>query len=246
MLFLSILLGSIIGVLIVCYILYVVIKNKIKTLGSYYGYSSNEIKDMIKEGEYESIHRKKTVSGMTKFIVPKIQRDFPEFNESMLFSKVELSIRGILNSLSNGNVEDIKELKLIKTSLLSEINSLNGDNIIYDNIKFHDHAIKDYENVNGALTITVESSLEYYYERKHDDKIIVKRSEFPKQSAFITKYVYIYDIDKYDGVEVLGVNCPNCGAPIKTIGNKYCEYCGSGIKSVDLKSWYISSYKEKY
>ena len=36
-------------------------------------------------------------------------------------------------------------------------------NIKYDDIKFHRHSIKDYQRNNGVATITIVSSLEYYY-----------------------------------------------------------------------------------
>ena len=40
------------------------------------------------------------------------------------------------------------------------------------------------------------------------------------------------------------IRCPHCGAPVKTLGQKQCEYCTSGLEDINLKSWFISSYKE--
>ena len=41
------------------------------------------------------------------------------------------------------------------------------------------------------------------------------------------RQVYIQNVDMVaNGSEGLGLNCPNCGAPIKSLGQKFCEYCG--------------------
>jgi endogenous inhibitor of DNA gyrase (YacG/DUF329 family) len=43
----------------------------------------------------------------------------------------------------------------------------------------------------------------------------------------------------------MGVNCPNCGAPVKNLGQKFCEYCGTGITEVNIRSWKFDSIREQ-
>ena len=35
--------------------------------------------------------------------------------------------------------------------------------------------------------------------------------------------------------------CSNCGAPITSIGEKYCNYCGSGIKEIVKRVWILNN-----
>lgn len=43
----------------------------------------------------------------------------------------------------------------------------------------------------------------------------------------------------------LGLNCPNCGAPISTLGHKHCEYCGSPVIEYNINVWTFSNVEEK-
>ena len=38
--------------------------------------------------------------------------------------------------------------------------------------------------------------------------------------------------------------CPNCGAPVKGLGDLTCSYCGSNVKKVNLRNWEMASFKE--
>ena len=38
--------------------------------------------------------------------------------------------------------------------------------------------------------------------------------------------------------------CPNCGAPIKNLGAKFCEYCGSAVEVINSRVWSLEHIKE--
>lgn len=42
----------------------------------------------------------------------------------------------------------------------------------------------------------------------------------------------------------VGTTCPNCGAPVKNLGAKKCEYCGSYIEPVNIKVWKLQNFHE--
>lgn len=68
-----------------------------------------------------------------------------------------------------------------------------------------------------------------------------------KQTRYTCKFVYIYDENKIGkSKKNFSISCPNCGAPLKEIGNYTCEYCSSHIEPVSLKMWKMSSFKEDY
>lgn len=56
--------------------------------------------------------------------------------------------------------------------------------------------------------------------------------------------IYVYDVSKSNSltIKALGLNCPNCGAPVTSLGDKKCEYCGTGIKDIVKKNWVINKF----
>ena len=247
---LFILLGTIIGIVLFLLIIFIIVYRKIKAFGKSMGFSDiNQLKTLIKEGENNEKYDHKMVSGMTNLLVPKIVEDFPNFSLSELFNKVEISLLAIFATLEKRQIENIKELDLIRTNLKEQIKDMKENHLelFFNEPKFHKHAIKSYEKNRGSISITVSSSLEYYYDKKKDGKSIVPVKNYKKQTSYTTTFVYIYDMDKYDpNQSLIGIHCPNCGAPVKSLKDKLCRYCSSGLDDINLKYFYISAYKEDY
>lgn len=238
--------GSVIAFsLVVILVIYVKFRKMLRNNG--FG-NLDSIREMINKSESEAITRHKSISGLTKVKLPQIIKDFPELSESTLFSKVETSLLTVFNSISEKKITDNKILGVLKYSLMAEFESMRLNNITksYSNIHFHQHVIKDYQINSGAAVITIASSLEYNYEELKGNKVVKEYMKNPKQTSYITKFVYILDETEYDdSVDVIGIHCPNCGAPIRSIGkNKVCEYCNSGYKDINIRAWFISYYKE--
>ena len=144
------------------------------------------------------------------------------------------------------NIKDDDELKLLYFKVEDNIKKLklNNQTIKYDNIKFHEHAIKEYIKSQGMATITTSSTVEYYYKNTAENN---EMSNLKKQTRYTCKFVYIYDENKIgNNRNSFSISCPNCGAPLIGIGNYVCEYCSSQITPINLKTWKMSSYKEDY
>lgn len=218
-------------------------KQSIKSLGL----SKSEFKKMVEEGEKDSKYRHKSISGMSSLLIPRIVKDFPNFSESELYRKVESSLLAIFHSLESGNIQDKNDLNIIKTNLENKIHDMKNSKIKveYKDIEFHKHAIREYKKTDGVLLITVSSSLEYYYKETIDKKVEEEYKDYKKQTSYITKFIYVYDPEKYESSATLvGIHCPNCGSPVKEISKKHCSYCGTKLEDINLKSWFISEYKE--
>ena len=243
-------LAIVLGVIIFLTILVVNIKNKITSALSKLGFNNIEqMASEIKKGEIEAITTPKHAPGMTKLLIPKIVKDFPNFNEKELFNKVETSLLLIFNSLENKKIENSEELILMKEKLKEKINDMKENNINekYYDIKFHNHALKYYKKDSSTLNITVSTSLEYFYVKKQNNKIVTDYTKYKKQTLYTIEFIYVYDPNKISKHQnLIGINCPNCGAPVKDLGNKVCRYCNSGLEDINLKSWHIVLYKEEY
>lgn len=245
--FLAILLGTILGVIIIVGIIAFIIYKKVTNFTNSIGISNSELKTMIQESEHEARYRQKSVSGMTSILLPRILSDFPNFSESELFGMVETSLNKVLNSLEKKKVSSDKYLTMVRHNLEEQIRDLteNQIDLVFDEITYHKHVIKDYKKDNGVLLIKIQSSLEYFYEEKKNGKVKIKRNDWKKQTSYTTEFIYVYDPDKYQGTQTtIGVRCPNCGAPVKSLGQKSCAYCSSGLEDINLKSWFLSSFKE--
>ena len=243
-------LGIVFGIIIFLFILYLTLKNKLKTFLNNLGFNNlSSLTEEIKKGDLEAKMTPKHVTGMTKLLIPKIVKDFPNFSETELYNKVETSLLLIFDSLESKKLKTNDELILIKNKINEQINDMKNANIDvkYDDVKFHESALKYYKNKDGVLNISISTSLEYYYTKTINGKIKEEYKDYKKQTLYTTEFIYVYNPDKLVKSEVLiGINCPNCGAPLKNLGHKKCSYCGSGLEDINLKSWHISLYKEEY
>jgi len=97
----------------------------------------------------------------------------------------------------------------------------------------HRTEIADYRKRDGGCTIDVQTSAGFTKEEKQIEK------------RFATQITYVQDYLKVPaGQTGEGLSCPHCGAPVKILGYKYCEYCGAGIKEINRRVWKILEIRE--
>lgn len=248
--FLLIFLAIIVGVIVFLGLLALIIYTRInKTLNSM---GLENIKNVIQNPNNsfdDGKTRVKNATGMTKLLLPKINNDFPNFSEVELFSIIETNLRLVFNSIETKSIDNLNKVPILRDSLIELITDYKDNNIsiTYDDIKFYKHAIKRYEKSDGVATITTTSALSYYYKKVNGNKIVEESTSLPKQTSYTCKFIYIYDPTKVkDHKKLIGLNCPNCGAPVTDLGNKVCEYCHTGLEDINLRAWMFSSYKEDY
>ena len=244
-------LGAIIGIIfiIIVIIVFIIIGvsksvgiNDLKTI---FGAAKN-----AKQIAEEDAYRQKNVSGITKLLEPEILRDFPDFNKNLLYSIAESNLRKIFSAIENKSLAGIdkdEELILILPKLKEKIEDIKERKveIKYVDIVFHENAIKKYEKVKGMATVTISTTLEYYY--KNSDKKENLCNNIKRQTRYTCEFVYIYDETKLEKKNnIIVINCPNCGAPLRNLELGECEYCSSHFEPINLKLWKMSSYKEDY
>ena len=247
---LLIFLAVIAGVLVAFGIIVLVIKGWLHKVVGDSGIS--QFKEAIEgalASEKEAYSKPKSLAGLTTILLPRIQREIPDFNVQLLYSKVESGIKKILTYKTDEDlvgVEKDQELIYVRNGLKAEINNMKSNNQFehfYD-IQINQTVIKEYKRVNGAATIVLESSVQYKYETNKKGKKVY--TDVNKQTRYLTEFVYVYDENEFDsGVYNFAVNCPNCGAPVKHLGGNSCDYCGTYVEPINLKNWFISSCKEK-
>ena len=257
MTFIAIFLGTIVAVFLIVLYIWFRISNAIKRSVGPVGYKM--FKDRFKEtldkgeiwdGDFEA--DQKSISGMTEILEAKIRRDFDDFHASELFNLNNKCLRAIFNSLEERSISHLDNdcvYDLIKTNIYEQIQDMIGRDIevSYDDIRINKNTLSSYSNKDGSATIEVNTSLSYFY--KTNNKKEKSYDKFRKQTRFTTKFILVYDAEKFDGKSVTyAVNCPNCGAPTPSNGGE-CKYCGTyvegvNLNTINLKSWRIISYKE--
>ena len=212
-------------------------------LKDYFGTTS--LKEAIAESRIKDSETPKTVYSMENVYLDRIRKDFPNLNINELKSSAEMNIRNVLHSIET---KDLKELMnkndRVYTFAKSKIEDLKDKDFVCDNIKFHKTVLSRYEKFNDSATMQFQTSLEY------DGKD--KKGRIRIQTRFKTEFIHIIDAKMYgeNKIKVLGLNCHNCGAPIKNIDEKNCKYCKSrliipqsGVEFVK-RIWFLNNLKE--
>ncbi len=244
-------LGVFVGIILAIVVIILIIYFKLSaTLGRQ---NMRELKNAISNVsnlQKEEYTREKNVKGMTKLLEPEIIRDFPEFNKDLIFSICESNLRKIFNAIESQDATAInndKELIYLREKINQQIEDMKSNNITekFDNIEFNRQAIMAYNKNNGKATIKISTALSYYYKTNRTDK--KSYGDIKKQTRYTSEFVYVYDERRFTKNQVtFSVLCPNCGAPLRGLESKYCEYCGNHVERINLKIWKMSSYKEDY
>lgn len=218
----------------ICFGVYFVISKKIKNFTLKY-FGTDNLKEAIETSEVLASNTPKSLSSMETLSLNQIKKDFPELNINELKSMAEKSILEVLDAIENKKTNNSFINEKVNTWVKSEINDLKDTTVHFDSITFHRTVVNRYENSNGIATIYLQTALEYFY--KKDGEIGKKI-----QDRFKLEYIYIIDSSKVESEKrVLGLNCPNCGAMVTTLGNKVCNYCGSGIKNIVKRNWTLNN-----
>ena len=194
----------------------------------------------------------KSLSGMDSVYLPRIAEDFPELNIEQFKKMSRDSLLEVFNSIESQSIDKKSSLSsqlIKKTEEIIKDQKSQGIKEHFDNVLFHNMVISRYIKEKGKVLIIFQTALQYInYFTDASGKVIRGEKEFHTQERYEISMQYIQDVDKvaeYTQGSSVGINCPNCGAPISNLGAKHCEYCGTGIVEVNLKSWQIADYKRR-
>ncbi len=191
----------------------------------------------------------KSVSAMTTVYLPQIRRDFPDFNFPVFRQKAENTLRNILLSISSGRLLRLSDAS---PALAAQVRARIADNKSsgraeqYGDITIHRTEITRYEKRPGLCVITLQSAVGYQYSLTENGELIGGSRERLTQTKYNMELHYVQDVSALTGAyaTAVGVVCPNCGAPVTSLGAKKCEYCGSGIVPIEDRVWKINRYEE--
>lgn len=225
------------------------LQRKLRSLSrSIWGTSS--VRQGIDKMQQEYAGTPKSVSAMTGLYLPKITKDFPDFNYDEMKERAENVLCSYLlaiNSMNAGMLTDGNEE--LHNQLENRISILrnSGQREHFENIKIHRTEISQYKKSQGRCSITFQSSIQYYhYVTDHSGSLKRGQRNMYEQSRYDVDLIYIQnrDIVEKETDHALGLNCPNCGAPISSLGAKSCEYCGTPVIELNIHAWTFSDVRE--
>jgi hypothetical protein len=226
-------------VFIMLLILLAILKKKIKNFTLKY-FGTIDLKEAIEKSELMDSNTPKSVCSIESFSLNTIKKDFPELNINELKSMVEQNILEVINSIEKKDVSllSTKNAKIV-TWVNSKIEDLKEEESVYDNIKIHKTAISKYEKNKAIATLEFQTSLEYFYKKGNN---LGKKI----QDRIKTELIYVIDDSNLSAnVKAIGINCPNCGAPVTSLGNKNCAYCGTKVIDLVKRTWMINNINDK-
>lgn len=201
-------------------------------------FNTGDLKEAIKKSEITASETPKSISSMEPILKEKLARDFPDTNINYFRKEAERLIIDSLKAIEDNSTEGLDYNYKIIAWINSKIKKNKKDNVHFNSIKFHQTSLSGYSKNGVVATIVFSSSLEYMLEKNGgvSEKV---------QDRYKVEFIYVIDVDKVsDDVKSLGLNCPNCGAPVKTLGAKYCTYCGTGITELVDRVWTLNNIKD--
>lgn len=202
---------------------YLFIKIKVRRILNQAGFSGMDLGDVIREARLEDENTPKSLASMERILLKQIKKDFPDLNIHQMKKQSEKVILDCYNGIEDKSSKQLKGK--LKSFVEDKIRDYKDSKIHYNDIHFHNTVITDYKKEKGVATISFASAFQYYFVKDGHEKKVQDRVK--------TEYVYVIDEEKLDSHEnVIGVHCPNCGSPIKSLGEKTCSYCGSAIQEV--------------
>lgn len=207
--------------------------------------------DIMHQAVKESLEEQpKSVSGMTSLMLPRITRDFPDFEYDEMRERTKNVLKSYLQAIEQKDVSILTdvgdEVKQDARDFIYELNN-NRRSRHFDSVKIHQIEIKNYNKTAGRCVITFELAVEYYDYITDTSGSLISGSKTSKhQTRFNIDLIYVQDreIVEQSGSNALGINCPNCGAPLKMLGAKTCQYCGTGIVDINLRAWVYNRISE--
>lgn len=203
----------------------------------------------MKKAEMESANTPRSVASATKLYLPQIMKDFPEFHYDEMKERAGNVLVSYLMSIHENNAAMLSEgLDELKDSLHMYLEGLygRGEREFFENIRIHRTEISQYRKTKGRCSVVFQSAVEYVHYVVKDGKIVRGRKDLKTQARYNVEVIYIQDRDTVENLENsgLGLNCPNCGAPLPGVGAKKCLYCDTPVVEFNIRTWNFSSVKE--
>lgn len=227
---------------------FIYIRNKARTLSRQL-WGTESISEGVEQMKREYATTPKSVSAMTSLMLPKITTDFPDFQYDEMKKRAQNVLTSYLRAITENNLGALQDANAeLKAKLENYMNMLadRGRREHFDQVRIHRTEISQYRKSQGRCIITFQSACESYHYIEKDGSIVEGEKDLKYQTKYNIDLIYIQNRELVSNEmdHALGINCPNCGAPISNLGAKFCEYCGTGVVELNIHAWSFSDVEE--
>ncbi len=215
----------------------------------YLGMGFKETADMIGKGLKEESTLPKPISNVSEMYRPKLERDFPHMTYERFIAIANSALLSVFGAVESGNAETLTN---VTDALRERVRGIIADNSgrgiteHFDDVKLHRTAVADYKSSDGKAVAVFEISFQCVHYLEGDKKCGKNgKPDVPGQYAASVTLCYGNEFAEETSTLMRSHNCPNCGAPVYSVGGKMlkCRYCGTGITEDIHRSWLADSYK---
>ncbi len=243
--------GNIIGVIIILVLIIVlvvagiIIVKKVQRKVQQFSrtvFGTDSVAEGLRRQEAEYASTPKSVSGATSLYLPQIMRDFPEFHSEEMKERAESVLLSFLQGITEENYKILSEgTRELEESLEMKIRALRseGSHERFERIKIHRTEIHKYRKEKGRCSIVYQSAVGCVHYVENDGKVIRGKKDMMTQHRYNVEVCYIQDRDVVEAATDTGyaLNCPNCGAPLTSLGATTCPYCDSPVVGYNIHTW---------
>ena len=191
----------------------------------------------------------RSVSDLSSLILPKLAKDFPEYNNTEMTKRASNVLTSYLFALDEADPEQLSEGNedlRNKLTMQVKINKDKGYDEHFERMAVHKCVLHKYDKTDGKCSIVYQASIQYIHYITAGETIKTGRKDLMTQAKYNIEMVYIQDrdqVNKYSDLS-LGSRCPHCGGQIKNLGDKKCPYCDSDVEIVNIYAWSFSDVSE--
>ena len=169
----------------------------------------------------------RSLSSLESVMMPKILRDFPDFNARVFSQRVRRDAETYYESGRQGKVL----FKNDATALFLESFEDRLPENVKEQIKVHRASIAAYDGSGRRKILTCQAAVGY-----------LDTNDAQQERRLVLQYIAGYADDPDS--EVVGFNCPNCGAPLPAAGARVCVYCGTSFVAPVDRGWMLFDARE--
>ena len=169
----------------------------------------------------------RSLSSLESVLLPKIQKDFPDFNPKIFAERVRRDAKTYYESGVQGKVlytDDATE-----TFKSDFEDRLPAD--VKDGINVRRVSIAAYDGSARQKILTCQAAVGFN-----------DTTDTPRERRLVLVYIAGYADDPDSPVK--GFNCPNCGGPLPAAGARVCAYCGTAFTAPVALGWMLSDARE--
>lgn len=235
---------------VVILVIFLYVRGRLRNF-SQQAFGTSDLSQAVKQIENAS-ESARSIHGMTDIYLPQIHHDFPDFDYDVFKGRVEGVLRGYFAAITSRDVSQLTKdcSASLRNSVSGMIADLNANGYVREirDTEIHQIEIARYIKNGATVTILFNASVGHYdVTRDENGKLIAGKTDRKKQTVYDVALVYVQDVAKMTdySASAIGINCPNCGAPVRNLGQKFCDYCGTGIREINVRSWSFESVKEE-